>query len=60
MYSFDTRVRYSELKEDRMVSLVSIINYFQDCCSFESRGWRCGAGLDGGTSYSLDADELAD
>lgn len=36
MYSFDTRVRYSELKEDRMVSLVSIINYFQDCCSFES------------------------
>ena len=36
MYSFTTRVRYSELAEDKCASLVSIINYFQDCCTFES------------------------
>ena len=36
MYSYTTRVRYSELAEDRCASLVSIINYFQDCSTFES------------------------
>ena len=36
MYSFDTRVRYSELAEDKKASIVSIINYFQDCCTFEA------------------------
>ena len=36
MYSFTTRVRYSELAEDKKASIVSIINYFQDCCTFEA------------------------
>ena len=36
MYSFKSRVRYSELAADKRLSLVSIINYFQDCCSFEA------------------------
>lgn len=36
MYEFDSRVRYSELAEDKKLSLVSIINYFQDCCTFEA------------------------
>ena len=36
MYSFNSRVRYSELSADKKLSLVSIINYFQDCCCFES------------------------
>lgn len=36
MYSFDTRVRYSELAEDQKCSLVAIIQYFQDCCTFEA------------------------
>lgn len=36
MYSYNTRVRYSELAEDKKASLVSIINYFQDCCTFEA------------------------
>ena len=36
MYSFNTRVRYSELAEDKKASLVSIINYLQDCCTFEA------------------------
>ena len=36
MYSFNSRVRYSELAADKRLSLVSIINYFQDCCTFEA------------------------
>ncbi|MBR4719533.1 MAG: hypothetical protein IKP31_04730 [Lachnospiraceae bacterium] len=36
MYEFDSRVRYSELAEDKKLSLVSVINYFQDCCTFEA------------------------
>ena len=36
MYEFDSRVRYSELAADKRLSLVSIINYFQDCCTFEA------------------------
>ena len=36
MYSFTSRVRYSELASDKKLSLVSIINYFQDCCTFEA------------------------
>ena len=37
MYSFRSRVRYSELSPDKKLSMVSIINYFQDCCTFESQ-----------------------
>ena len=36
MYSFNTRVRYSEIAQDRKAGIVSIINYFQDCCTFEA------------------------
>ena len=36
MYEFDSKVRYSELAEDKKLSPVSIINYFQDCCTFEA------------------------
>lgn len=43
MYSFNSRVRYSELDKEQKLSLHSIINYFQDCSSFHSesinRGW---------------------
>ncbi len=44
MYDFITRVRYSELEEDRKAGLVSLINYFQDCCTFEAEDG--GIGLD--------------
>ena len=36
MYKFTSRVRYSELAPDKKLSLISIINYFQDCCTFEA------------------------
>ncbi|MGN1084892.1 MAG: acyl-[acyl-carrier-protein] thioesterase [Lachnospiraceae bacterium] len=36
MYSFDTRVRYSEVDSSLRLSYSSIINYFQDCSTFHS------------------------
>lgn len=36
MYTFDGRVRYSEVGEDGCMSLQSILDYFQDCSTFHS------------------------
>lgn len=36
MYSFNSRVRYSEINQDKQLDLYSIINYFQDCSTFQS------------------------
>ncbi len=35
MYSFDSRVRYSECDENGRLSLVSMIDYLQDCSTFQ-------------------------
>ena len=37
MYSFRSRVRYSEVGNDKKLSLSSLINYFQDCSTFQSQ-----------------------
>lgn len=44
MYSFDSRVRYSEIDESRKLSTFAILNYFQDCTTFH--GEDVGLGLD--------------
>ena len=36
MYFFDSRVRYSEIGEDKKMTLNSLLNYFQDCTTFHS------------------------
>lgn len=35
-YSFESRVRYSELGENGLLTLPGILNYFQDCSTFHS------------------------
>ena len=35
-YSFESRVRYSEIGEDGRLTLPGILDYFQDCCTFQS------------------------
>lgn len=42
MYSFDSRVRYSEVGEDKKLTLNGIINYFQDCSTFHSEDLKVG------------------
>ncbi len=44
MYSFKTRVRYSECNKEHTASLTAILDYLQDCCSFQSEA--LGIGLD--------------
>lgn len=36
MYSFDSRVRYSECDEDATLSVCALVNYLQDCSTFHS------------------------
>ncbi|MGN0290615.1 MAG: acyl-[acyl-carrier-protein] thioesterase [Lachnospiraceae bacterium] len=36
MYQMDARVRFSEVDENRRIKLISILDYFQDCCTFQS------------------------
>lgn len=44
MYSFKSRVRYSEVDSERKLTMTAIINYLQDCCTFHSED--LGVGID--------------
>lgn len=44
MYTFDSRIRYSEIAEDGKISVNALIDYMQDCTNFESED--LGVGLD--------------
>ncbi|WP_028264354.1 acyl-[acyl-carrier-protein] thioesterase [Atopobium fossor] len=51
MYSFSSRIRYSETDEQGNLSLVSLINYLQDCALFQTD--ELGVGLDHLTQKQL-------
>ncbi|MCR8908593.1 thioesterase [Thermophilibacter sp. ET337] len=51
MYSFEGRIRYSECDEAGRLSLFSLMNYLQDCSTFQSD--EMGMGLDGLTGRGL-------
>ena len=40
MYQFDSRVRYSETGENGELTLTGMINYLQDCSTFQSEIWE--------------------
>ena len=44
MYTFQTRIRYSETDETGHLKLEALLNYFQDCSTFQSED--IGLGLD--------------
>lgn len=44
MYTFDGRVRYSEVGEDGCMTLQSLLDYFQDCSTFQAED--IGLGMD--------------
>ena len=55
----DGRVRFSEIDHTRKITVPSIINYFQDCSTFQSED--IGVGLDVlSKRKSVDSDLLAD
>lgn len=43
MYTFTSRVRFSETDEEERLSLGAIMNYFQDCCSFHAQEVHAGS-----------------
>lgn len=43
-YSFESRIRYSEIGENGCLTLPGILSYFQDCCTFHSAS--IGQGMD--------------
>lgn len=43
MYKFDSKVRYSECDSHEKLTLASLVNYFQDCSTFQSH--ELGVGL---------------
>lgn len=44
MYQFKSRVRYSEINSEQQLTLPALLDYLQDCCTFESEG--LGVGVD--------------
>ena len=42
MYTFDSRIRYSETDETGALSLLGVINYLQDCSTFQSEDFGLG------------------
>ena len=43
-YDFKGRVRYSEIDENGCLTLPGILDYYQDCCTFQSES--IGQGMD--------------
>ena len=35
-FGFESTIRYSEIGEDKLLSIPSLVDYFQDCVAFQS------------------------
>lgn len=44
MYTFESRIRYSEVGSEGQLTMAALVNYFQDCSTFQSED--AGVGLD--------------
>lgn len=42
MYTFDSRIRYSEVDSEGKLTMAALINYFQDCSTFQSEDLELG------------------
>ena len=42
MYQFESRVRYSEVDSERHLTLPAVMDYLQDCCTFQSEDMNIG------------------
>lgn len=55
MFSFTSKIRFSETDSKEQLALPSIINYFQDCSEFHSQSVGSGAGSLGQYAWILNA-----
>lgn len=42
MYSIESRVRYSEVNSEKQLTLPALLDYLQDCCTFQSEDLEIG------------------
>lgn len=42
MYTINNRIRYSEVDSEKKINLSSLLDYLQDCCTFESEKLQIG------------------
>ena len=56
----DGRVRFSEIDHTRKITVPSIINYFQDCSTFQSEDIGVGLDVLSKKKKDVDSDLLAD
>ena len=65
MYTFESRVRFSEADHTELLTLPGLVNYFQDCSTFQSEDIGYGveslkksgqAGIHSGTDRILSGD----
>ena len=42
MYDFKSRVRYSEVNSEKEMTLPALIDYLQNCCTFQSEDMNVG------------------
>ncbi len=42
MYTFESRVRYSEVDSEHKLTLPALLDYLQDCCTFQSEALHVG------------------
>lgn len=44
MYTFESRIRYSEIDSEGQLTMAALVNYFQDCSTFQSEDVGVGVG----------------
>ena len=59
MYTFDSKVRYSEIDHRGTMTLPALINYFQDCSTFQSESLGFGVKAAKEKKKSMDSFLLA-
>ena len=53
MYTFDSRIRYSEIDRSGRLSIPAVVDYFQDCSAFQSEELKAGDVLIGMASTGV-------
>ena len=60
MYTFDSRIRYSEIDRSGRLSIPAVVDYFQDCSAFQSEELGVGVEYLANKKRSMDTEFMAD
>lgn len=60
MYTFDSRIRYSEIDRSGRLSIPAVVDYFQDCSAFQSEELGVGVEYLANKKTCMDTEFMAD